>query len=118
MTNERAEFSSSKKDIARIAILMAAFFCSSAWADWHTGFVTSLNSSYDGQTITLTLSNWTRSNCTCYSTWPSNMCLDKNRLEIFKAEFAMLWGAKLSERAVSVNIDETTCKVVSVSDAG
>ena len=105
---------SPKKHIARAAIFVGALYCSSASAEWHVGLVNTLSSTYDGLTVTLTLTNWTRSNCTCNPTWPSNMCLDKTR-ETFKMEFAMLYGAKLAERPVSVYIDETTCRVVSVS---
>jgi hypothetical protein len=114
MDNQRVKHRSPRNIIARTALLMTAFYCSSAWADWHSGFVTTLNTAYDGITVTLSLSNWSRTNCTCYSTWSSNMCLDRGR-ETFTTELSMLLAAKLADRAVSVNINETTCSIVSVS---
>lgn len=42
-----------------------------AFADWHAGTVNGIHIGYDGSTITFSLSGWVRSNCTCYSSWPT-----------------------------------------------
>ena len=117
MEDSRVDRCSPKKNLARAALLVTALYGSSAWADWHSGLVSTLSSDYAGQTITFTLANWSRSNCTCNPTWATNMCLVGASRETFKMEFAMLYGAKLTDRAVSVNINETTCEVQSVSFA-
>jgi hypothetical protein len=88
-----------------------------ALADWHAGTITELGIGYDGATIVFAISGWSRTNCTCYSTWPTLACLDSSR-QTFKQEYAWLLAARRSEANVSVNIDETTCKVVAVFEPG
>lgn len=62
-----------------IALLMLGV-SSGALADWHAGTITQLGIGYDGSTVTFRLSGWSRTNCTCSSAWPNQMCLDRSRL--------------------------------------
>lgn len=82
-------------------------------ADWHSGTVSQINIGYDGATVSFLLSGWVRSNCTCYPAWPNYMCLDASRPAL-KLEYALLLAAHLQGQTVSVNIDETTCRVVAM----
>ncbi len=87
-----------------------------AYADWHTGRVTSIGHAYDGQTITFAVSGWSRNNCTCYSVWTDSMCLDRTR-QSFSEDYAMLLSARASGQQVWVNIDETSCKIRALLEA-
>lgn len=101
-----------------ISILMTLLLQSqSAEADWHQGTITGINFGYDGSTISFVLSGWSRSNCTCYSTWPNSMCLQRSRTS-FKEEFAWLLKAKAMDQVVSVYIDETSCAANALSEGG
>jgi hypothetical protein len=103
--------------IAAVLVLMSALFVQPAFADWHTGKVTAIHIGYDGSTIMLSLSGWSRSNCTCYSTWPTYMCLTRSTTRLAsKEEFALLLKARASEDPVAVYIDETTCSVQALSE--
>ncbi len=97
--------------------LVLAFAVSPTWADWHAGRITRLGFGYDGSTITLQISDWSRSNCTCYSVWPNQRCLDRNRAT-FKEEFAWLLRARAMDAQVQVHIDEGTCRVVALFEVG
>jgi hypothetical protein len=101
---------------ARTLLVLVLFFglVITARADWHTGTVTSVNVGYDGMTISFGLSGWSRSNCTCYPSWSTYMCLDRSR-NTFKEEYAWLLSARATQQLVSVNIDEATCKVQAIS---
>lgn len=99
-----------RRVLIMISVLM---FCSSARADWHTGQVTGTGIGYDGQSVVFNLSGWTRTNCTCYATWPTYMCLDRSRTS-FKDEYAWLLTARTVGKKIQVNIDEPTCKVIAV----
>ena len=98
----------------RVLILTAMLmFSVQAHADWHTGRVTMLGHAYDGQTITFQLSGWVRNNCTCYTPWPNNMCLDRSR-QSFPQDYAWLLRARTSGQTVMANIDETSCKIIAL----
>jgi hypothetical protein len=85
----------------------------SALADWHTGVIDQLGIGYDGVTVVFRLGGWTRTNCTCYSSWPDQMCLDRTRTS-FKEEYAWILRARASNQRVMAHIDETTCKVLAL----
>jgi len=82
----------------------------SALAAWHQGKVTTIGFGYDGTTVVFAISDWTKSNCTCYAPSVGNMCLNRARTS-FKEEYAMLLAARNDGHEVFVNIDETTCTV-------
>lgn len=83
------------------------------WADWHAGTIKQLNVGYDGATISFILDGWTRTDCTCYSTWPGMMCLDKAR-EAHDFEKSLLLTARARGSVIHANIDESTCKVTAI----
>jgi len=102
---------------AALALIPALFLVQPAFADWHTGKVNGIHIGYDGSTITFSLSGWSRSNCTCYSTWPTYMCLTRSATRLAsKEEFALLLKARASDDAVAVYINETTCSVEALSE--
>jgi hypothetical protein len=88
-----------------------------ARADWHAGMVTAVKVGYDG-TITFNISGLTRSNCTCYATWPTDVCLNRARTTSFKEEVAMLYSVRARGSTLSINIDEVTCSVVAMYESG
>lgn len=100
-----------KRSVVLALLLLAV--SQTGWADWHEGTVDQLGIGYDGSTIVFRLSGWTRSNCTCYSTWPNQMCLDRARTS-FKEEYAWILRARTTSQRVQVHIDETSCKVVAL----
>lgn len=103
--------------VARVSVLLMLLAQAQvASADWHQGRVTTINFGYDGSTISFLLSGWSRSNCTCYPTWPSYMCLNRSRVS-FKEEFAWLLKASAMDQMVTVYIDETSCMVSALSEA-
>ena len=107
-----------RRSIQLAAVLISGWLWSvSAQADWHLGRVTSLGFAYDGSTVVLSIEGVNRNNCTCYSSWPSNMCLNRSRLS-FKEEFAWLVKAKAMDQAIYVNVDEATCYVEAMYEAG
>jgi hypothetical protein len=88
-----------------------------AQADWHSGKLTALKFAYDGTTVTFNIAGYARTDCTCYANWSSDLCLNPSRPS-FKAELAFLMSARARETAVFVNIDETTCYVTAMYEAG
>jgi len=99
--------------LATVALLTAA---GPASADWHSGKVTGIHIGYDGSIVAFSLSGWTRTNCTCYSTWPTYMCLNRTGRTSFKEEFAMLLKARAADDTVSINIDEASCSIAAFSE--
>lgn len=97
------------------AAILATLASASAQADWHSGQIESLYVAYDGSTVTMDIVGWDRTNCTCYPTWATNMCLDRSRMS-FKEELALAYSAKARGKAIAVNIDETTCKVIAIGE--
>lgn len=100
----------------RSGLALAAFMLvlsPAAFADWHEGVVEQLGIGYDGSTTVLKLTGWNRTNCTCYSTWPSTMCLDRTRTS-FKEEYASVLRARVSGQQIRAYIDETTCRVMAL----
>ena len=98
----------------RLAVLGSLLFVAGlARADWHTGVVNGIYSGYDGSALTFTINGWSPSNCTCYTLWPSHMCLIRSRTS-FKDEYALLLLSKASGTPISINIDETTCFVSAI----
>ncbi|KAF7788066.1 hypothetical protein PRUB_a2627 [Pseudoalteromonas rubra] len=81
-----------------------------AYADWHSGKVEMIAIGYDGKTISIGLEGSTKTECTCYPTWPNRFCLNRNRVS-FNEEFSLLLSAKAQGKSVSLQIDETTCMV-------
>ena len=86
---------------------------SQARADWHLGTVEHVYLGYDGTSLVFSVSGWNRSNCTCYSTWPTYMCLGRNRVS-FKDEYALLLAAKAQGTLIDVQIDEASCSVLAI----
>jgi hypothetical protein len=109
---------SSLRSIAAAVVSISALFLGQpAFADWHTGKVSGIHIGYDGSTIMFSLSGWSRTNCTCYSTWPTYMCLTRSATRLAsKEEFALLLKARASDDSVAVNINETTCSVEALSE--
>ena len=97
--------------------LMLAAFASIVRADWHTGTVDSVAFAYDGSTVAFILSGYTRNNCTCSAAWGQYACLDRTRTS-FKEEFAWLLAARTRGTAISVNLDESTCKAIALYEIG
>ncbi|MBU4485159.1 hypothetical protein KKA47_07055 [bacterium] len=100
--------------LSSIVTVFLFLFSVSAQAAWHSGEITALSISSNG-TVAMVISGWVRDNCTCYSSWPSYMCLDRDRPS-FKEEYAMALSAKARNKALSVAIDETTCKVIAIEE--
>jgi hypothetical protein len=100
-----------------LAMVVLALTAMNARADWHGGRVTQINIGYDGSTVTFVVEGWTRSNCTCYSAWPSSMCLNRSRAS-FKEEAAMLFSARARGTELYAHIDEASCQVVALYEAG
>jgi hypothetical protein len=90
------------------------FLTQTALADWHTGKVLGIHVGYDGSMTQFSLSGWTRTNCTCYSTWPNYVCLNRTRAS-FKEEVSILMLARALDEEVTVYIDETSCSVQALS---
>ncbi|QPB84198.1 hypothetical protein CWC22_014845 [Pseudoalteromonas rubra] len=81
-----------------------------AYADWHSGKIEMIAIGYDGKTISIGMEGSTKTECTCYPTWPNRFCLNRNRTS-FNEEFSLLLSAKAKGKSVSLQIDETTCMV-------
>jgi hypothetical protein len=88
-----------------------------ARADWHGGKIYQISIGYDGSTVTFQLEGSTRTNCTCYPTWPNMACLNRTRAS-FKEELAMLYAVRARGNELYVNIDEVTCTVVAMYEIG
>jgi len=102
------------KQLSRFfAVAVTLAFATVANADWHIGKVTQLGISYDGSTISFVLEGWVRSNCTCNTAWPNNMCLNRSRAS-FKEEVGMLYSARARGSVLRANIDEGSCSVVAL----
>ncbi|WP_444996867.1 hypothetical protein [Aliikangiella sp. IMCC44359] len=101
----------------KILLILTTLFCLPAKADWHSGKISSVSTSYEGDKVTLVLEDWSRNNCTCYPTWPNNMCLDSAR-ETANFERSFILSAKARNKVVVVHIDETTCKVIAIAEYG
>jgi hypothetical protein len=85
----------------------------SANADWHSGVVRTLGFGYDGQTLVFEIAGLTRTNCTCYPTWPNSLCVSRTRAD-FKEIYAFLLEARAVKEPIEVNIDETTCSALAL----
>lgn len=96
-----------------ITYALFAIFSPSASADWHAGRIKDLYIGYDGQTTSITLIGFTKTNCTCYPVWLDRMCLDRTRAT-YREELAVLLLAKSTGQTISLNINEETCKIVAV----
>jgi hypothetical protein len=108
--NKRHPMNKLTGSIVALALALAAPL---AHADWHIGKILSLNIAYDGSTITFALAGHTRTNCTCYPTWPNTLCLNRSRLT-FKEEVAFLYSARARDKEIAANIDEASCSVVAL----
>ncbi|NOU49338.1 hypothetical protein HG263_02080 [Pseudoalteromonas sp. JBTF-M23] len=97
----------------RILLFLGLLFSTSALADWHSGTIEMIAIGYDGKTISIAQKGATKTDCTCYSTWPNRYCLDRTR-ESFKDEYALLLSAKARNKSVAIHIDETTCKIKAI----
>jgi hypothetical protein len=102
-----------KKLTTAVIALLLSLGASMAHADWHIGKILSLNINYEGTFITFALTGHSRNNCTCYSTWPNTMCLNRNRLT-YKDEVAFLYSARARDKEIGVHIDEASCSVVAM----
>jgi hypothetical protein len=107
----------SMKGLAISIVGAFAFASPLAYADWHSGKVTALKIGYDGVTVAFNIAGYSRSNCTCYVTWSSDLCLNPLR-ESFRAEVPMLMSARARDTVVHVNIDEVTCSVIAIYESG
>ena len=93
-----------------ILILISPFF---SQAGWHSGEINMIAIGYDGNTISIGQEDFSKSNCTCYPTWPNRACLDRSRAS-FNEEYALILSAKARNVPVSININEATCQVVAI----
>lgn len=93
--------------------LLIIITSNSALAGWHTGKLGMIAFSYDGKIISVGQEGFTKTDCTCYPTWPGRYCLDSSR-ETYDKEYAFLLSAKARNVSVGINIDETTCKIVAI----
>lgn len=100
----------------RAIAALAVLFAPAAYADWHGGKVTTFKVAYDGQTVTFNIAGYARTNCTCYASWNTDLCLDRSRAS-FREEVAMLLSARARGTDVHVNINETTCFVTAIYEA-
>jgi hypothetical protein len=82
-------------------------------ADWHSGNVEMVAIGYDGKTISIGQAGSTRTNCTCYSTWPNRYCLDNTR-DTFKEEYSLILSAKARNKSLNININEDSCKITAI----
>lgn len=105
------------KHMVKGLMVVLALSSASAQADWHMGKPTSLKIGYDGRSVMFNLSGLSRTNCTCYAAWNSDLCLNPIR-ESYKTEIAMLMSARARGTDVYVNIDEVTCFVTAMYEAG
>jgi hypothetical protein len=96
-----------------ILTIMLLTASASSFADWHVGNIKHLGIGYDGTTVTVSVEGWSRNNCTCYPTWPTYMCLDKNR-PTHEFEKALILAARARNSVLKIHIDEVTCKVVAI----
>jgi len=85
----------------------------SSFGGWHTGKVEYIGVGYDGVTITVNITGWSRSDCTCYPTWPAHMCMDSSR-QTHAFEKAMLLAVRARDAVVAINIEETTCRIIAL----
>jgi hypothetical protein len=110
-------FLSLKSGLSIGFLLSASLVWELAIAGWYSGRITHLAIGYDGTTTVFKIENFNKTNCTCYPTWPEYMCLDRSRPS-YKEEFAILMSARARGTAVNPHIDETTCTVVAIYEAG
>lgn len=97
----------------KVLVALGLFFSSSVLADWHSGTIEMIAIGYDGKTISIGQTGSTKTDCTCYSTWSNRYCLDRTR-ESFREEYSLLLSAKARNKSVSINIDESTCKIKAI----
>jgi len=102
------------KKLFMVIFVFMLLVSSQATAAWHTGTVTNISYGYDGKTVSFTLSGWTRTDCTCYSSWPAQMCLDSERTN-FKNEMAALLMASATGKLFSAQINEVSCRATAVT---
>jgi hypothetical protein len=100
-----------------LLIFVMTSFALVARADWHGGKVYQIAIGYDGSTVTFQIEGYARTNCTCYSAWPGNLCLSRARTS-FKEELAMLYAVRARGTELYVNVDEVTCSVVAMYEIG
>lgn len=93
-----------------LSFLLSSSVC---LAGWYSGKISEVDVAFDGRTITLKVEGWSRDNCTCYSSWPSSMCLDANR-DAHDFEKAMLLSALARGKSMSFYINEQTCFVTAM----
>ena len=105
------------KQLIKGLIVALALASTSAHADWHSGKVSAFKIGYDGNSVMFNLSGLSRTNCTCYAAWPSDLCLNPSHLG-YKVEIAMLMSARARDTDIYVNIDETTCFVLAMYEVG
>ena len=96
-------------------IALLAIYSNTVMAGWYTGNVNYIGVGYDGATITIRVEGWSRSDCTCYSTWPSHMCLDNSRATS-DFEKSLILSAKARQTPIKVHIEESTCKISAISE--
>lgn len=97
----------------KIILILSLTFSTSVFANWHSGTIEMIAIGYDGKTISIGQTGSTKTDCTCYSTWPNRYCLDRTR-ESFKEEYSLLLSAKARNKSLAIHIDETTCKVKAI----
>jgi hypothetical protein len=88
-----------------------------ALADWHGGTVTGIAFAHEGDKVVFTIAGYTRSDCTCYPTWPTYVCLNRARTN-FKEEYAWLLAARARGNSINIYVDEATCNVLAMYESG
>jgi hypothetical protein len=61
-----------------VGLLLLLCFASPAFADWHSGTVTTLAIDYDGSTVAFRLSDFSATGCAC-SAWSTYLCVNSAR---------------------------------------
>ncbi len=98
-----------------LVIALLILLSTTSNAAWHEGKINYIGIGYNGSTITLILEGWSRSDCTCYSSWPSHMCLTNNR-DTSAFEQSLILSAKARQSPIKVYINENTCSIEAISE--
>lgn len=98
-----------------VVSFLILILASVAHADWRSGKVRVIASTYAGNTMVFMLTGVTPS-CTCPSYWTNYICLDETRAT-YSQEYAMLLSAKARDMTIHVNINETTCMVTAMYES-
>lgn len=98
-----------------VACFLMLVLGSIAHADWRSGKVRIIASTYAGNTMAFMLTGVSLG-CTCPSYWTDYICLDESRAT-YSQEYALLLSAKARDMKIYVNVNETTCLVTAMYES-